>query len=1031
MGKYYLLFPTYLVTVLMPHPPPESSLTSLSASGNYSSIEGYVTDGLMPVPVTQTLQAINTLKMIAGPLADPSNAFNRIKALYAQALQHMARQQFESARSLLDQALLGYQHLGTQQPSAKLMAAQAMVLIQLGWLAFRQESKRLTATVMSVVCPKAITAFSEAEACLNHASVRDVADPALLAARCRLAYYRGLIQFKLKQYGQALSHWRSEQHLLLSQQSSEQESLDQHPDLMLEQAKLNDLLAIYYERRLDYATAETLILKAIAIKQQLGSVDEISVSTHILARLYTNVGRLADAEKHFDMVLDLALSSGDHARMQQVNLALTELACRNATLGNDLSPDQAKTIQKRLSALFKVLQLPLRITHYPITTSIQAEAFTCLAQWLVLNQQYDDATQLLKHTILPFWQEARHKHQALYLGKTWLLLGQLERQQDNHTPCALRALQQASDALQLAYQTDYSVGEALLTTIQALVGVYQQLINTPNEAYPYPNDTKQIAISTIMDGLQLAEQSHLLQHGYLLEEQLLTLAPEQWDKWIQQRLTPRQTNAINAKTYPLSVYSNQALVNASSEGQQKTQSLISLLKVGQAMAAERDIDKLLTIVKEETEHALQAERCTLFLYDANKNELWSRLASGLSLVDNGKTTMPATDALTPPVTEIRFSAHLGLSGYVAQTGETINIPDVYKDPRFNPEVDKKTGYHTHNMLCMPMWNRKHQLMGVFQVLNKQGTMQTTGLAEATLKPFYQPFTLADQMLLEAIAANAGVAIENAMLDADQKVAFDSFIKTLSSTIDARDPITAGHSERVADYSLLISDELHMPPDEQEALKYASLLHDIGKIGIREEVLVKDGRLTAQEYAHIQTHVSYTYDILKNIHFEKHLASVPEIAASHHEKVDGSGYFRGLRGTEIPLSGRIMAISDVFDAITSRRHYRNRMPFAKVLDIIRRDTGTHFDSDCVKAFFNIPIAYLAEVLIREAEVLTLDSSLLSHRKRQGVVPQQLANVKRFGSTLTISELEAMILKPAPTTAEKDLLTMFMGLYNVSV
>jgi HD-GYP domain-containing protein (c-di-GMP phosphodiesterase class II) len=216
----------------------------------------------------------------------------------------------------------------------------------------------------------------------------------------------------------------------------------------------------------------------------------------------------------------------------------------------------------------------------------------------------------------------------------------------------------------------------------------------------------------------------------------------------------------------------------------------------------------------------------------------------------------------------------------------------------------------------------------------------------------------------AISTNAGVAIENTQLSKEIKISFDSFVKTLSSTIDARDPITAGHSQRVAKYAVLLGEEMELDNDNLEALQYASLLHDIGKIGIREDVLKKDGRLTDREYSHIQTHVSLTHEILKNVHFESHLKQVPEIAASHHEKVDGTGYYRGLKGNEILLPGRILAISDVFDAITSKRHYRNRMAFDKVLGILKRDAGSHFDADCIDNFFRVELFRLAHILLME-------------------------------------------------------------------
>jgi HD-GYP domain-containing protein (c-di-GMP phosphodiesterase class II) len=363
--------------------------------------------------------------------------------------------------------------------------------------------------------------------------------------------------------------------------------------------------------------------------------------------------------------------------------------------------------------------------------------------------------------------------------------------------------------------------------------------------------------------------------------------------------------------------------------------------------------------------------------------LWSKIATGLDSSE-----------------EIRFPAHLGLAGYVVKTGETLNIKDAYEDPRFNQEIDRKTGYRTQNILCMAMRNRKMEIIGVFQVLNKR----------------VSHFDKVDEDLLTAISINAGVALENATMAKEMKISFDSFVKTLSSTIDARDPITAGHSERVAEYALLLGEEMEMQQSDLEALKYASLLHDIGKIGVKEEILKKDGRLTQKEYGHIQKHVYYTHEILKNVHFERHLQLVPEIAASHHEKMDGSGYHRGLKGNEILLSGRILAISDVFDAITSRRHYRNRMAFDKVLTIIKRDAGSHFDPECVDSFFNIHLHRLSMVLLMDQGSAISDEDIILHGQ---VDPH-----------ITVGEYYKCMKKTSMSKAEADIHRAFTNLYHNS-
>ncbi len=369
----------------------------------------------------------------------------------------------------------------------------------------------------------------------------------------------------------------------------------------------------------------------------------------------------------------------------------------------------------------------------------------------------------------------------------------------------------------------------------------------------------------------------------------------------------------------------------------KKDPLLALVKIGQAVAAEKNIDTLMKTIAEETKEAMQADRCTVFLYDKETDELWSKVALGLGS------------------TELRFKSNQGLAGHVFQTGETINIKDAYSDSRFNKNIDKETGYKTKTILCMPIKNIEQEIIGVFQVLNK-----ITGY-----------FTEEDEDLLVTIGSSAGISLENATLFArqeellkEQKKIFDSFISTLGASIDARDKITSGHSTRVRMYSTLIAEAFNLPQNDIEIIQKAAALHDIGKIGIRDSVLQKEGKLTPEEYQHIQQHVEITHNILEKINMSDEFKLITEIACSHHEKYDGSGYYRHLKGEEIPFGGRILAVSDVFDAITSKRHYRDKMPIVKVISILIGDSGTHFDKNVVDKFLSITLDKITEVFLTE-------------------------------------------------------------------
>lgn len=413
--------------------------------------------------------------------------------------------------------------------------------------------------------------------------------------------------------------------------------------------------------------------------------------------------------------------------------------------------------------------------------------------------------------------------------------------------------------------------------------------------------------------------------------------------------------------------------------------LTALLNVARTLAAETSLEHLLKTVAEEIKKVLDADRCTVFLLDKAKNELVSKIALGMG------------------TQELRFPADKGLAGYVAQNGEIVNIKDAYSDSRFNQDVDKETGYKTNTVLCMPIWNMKHEILGVFQVLNKQNGV----------------FSKEDEEVLIAIGSSAGIAIENARLFESQqtminqqKELFKNFVDTLAASIDARDKITAGHSNRVKMYSELICDITKTNEKTKANIIHAAILHDIGKIGIKDSVLQKDGKLTDEEYKHIQEHVKITYDILNRVYISEEFKEVADIASSHHEKYDGTGYFRKLKGKEIPFGGRVLAVSDVFDAITSKRHYRDKMPIKNALDIIKSGSWKHFDGDIVDAFFNIKLDNLVLVFLSEVDATICDED------------------KNTLGQYTVQELFDMLNKDNEnvTETEKMLIELFNKYYN---
>ena len=222
------------------------------------------------------------------------------------------------------------------------------------------------------------------------------------------------------------------------------------------------------------------------------------------------------------------------------------------------------------------------------------------------------------------------------------------------------------------------------------------------------------------------------------------------------------------------------------------------------------------------------------------------------------------------------------------------------------------------------------------------------------------FTEKDLLLIMNIARHTAQFIKNSLLHEELRISFDSAIRTLSATVDAKHTLTAGHSERVAELSVRIAKELGLNGYRLETLRYAALLHDIGKIGISDEILLKNGPFNDSEREEMNSHPTKTKAILEKFHFPKMLRNVPAISALHHERIDGTGYPKGLTDSDLPLEAKILSVADVFDALTSLRDYPKHdgtgkslecdtMPVSQAVTILEKGTGSQFDAAVVAAF----------------------------------------------------------------------------------
>lgn len=221
-----------------------------------------------------------------------------------------------------------------------------------------------------------------------------------------------------------------------------------------------------------------------------------------------------------------------------------------------------------------------------------------------------------------------------------------------------------------------------------------------------------------------------------------------------------------------------------------------------------------------------------------------------------------------------------------------------------------------------------------------------GILQLVRGPEQPGFGSDDRTLLEVCASQIAASLENARLYRQIKEQSLQTIRALVAAIDARDPYTRGHSEQVMRYSVALAEALGLSPQQVERIKYGALLHDIGKIGIRDDVLLKPGRLNDEEFDLMRRHPQIGAEILRYI---KSLSDVIPMIRDHHERLDGGGYPGAKRGDDIPEVARIVAIADAFDAMTSDRAYRRAMAPEEALEVLENGGGTHWDTGLVKRF----------------------------------------------------------------------------------
>jgi len=318
-----------------------------------------------------------------------------------------------------------------------------------------------------------------------------------------------------------------------------------------------------------------------------------------------------------------------------------------------------------------------------------------------------------------------------------------------------------------------------------------------------------------------------------------------------------------------------------------------------------------------------------------------------------------------------------VAGYCALTGKSLNIKDVNiidkKYPfTYNKSWDLKTGYTTKSMLVVPLIHADIGLVGVLQLINaldEKGEIIT--------------FSSKYEKIINALASLAAVTIYNTKLNEKLKESyFDTVIK-LAIASEYKDKETYEHLYRMSFYTFEIAKLLNFPEEECEEIKFAAMMHDIGKIGIPDSILLKPGKFDEKEKFIMQTHTLIGANILRGSNSTL-LKKAAKIALTHHEKWDGTGYPLGLKSYEIPIEGRIVSIADVFDALISKRVYKEEYSFDEVKDYLIREKGKSFDPVIVDLFLNN-----IEIILKKYEIV---KKLMNYETIEYIEPEKLHEIK---------------------------------------
>lgn len=345
--------------------------------------------------------------------------------------------------------------------------------------------------------------------------------------------------------------------------------------------------------------------------------------------------------------------------------------------------------------------------------------------------------------------------------------------------------------------------------------------------------------------------------------------------------------------------------------------LESLYNLSEQVSHSLDLTQTLRNITDLAMKITHTDACSLRLLNPDSNDLEIRACTGVGPDYKHKGSLKIGQ---------------GVGGYVAQTGISVTIPNLREDDRIH-----YTSYLEDeglmSLVSVPIKDTEGSVIGIISVYRRE----EYNFPEATVN------------LLSTYANNTAVAIKNARLFETITKNYSETIQSLALALEAKDKYTRGHSERVTDFALQIAMEMDLSENEIHTIRFAGRLHDIGKIAISDNILLKNDKLTLTEYADIKTHPQRGADLLKPLGF---LQDACKVIKHHHERFDGRGYPDGLKAEQIPLLSRILSIADAFDAMTSERPYRAPLSQEKALQETIDCAGSQFDPEIVEVFRDI-------------------------------------------------------------------------------